>query len=190
LSFFDKIEQADKDLFLYLNGHHSTFWDGVMDIVSGRFVWIPFYMLLLLLVFLIYRKRSWTVLIAVALLIVLSDQLSVFVKNSVARYRPCHNLELQDVVHVVKGCGGQFGFVSSHAANTFALALFLSLILRRRWRYLPYLLFPWAMFVSYSRIYNGAHYPADIVCGGLLGMLLAALVYFAWKKAHAQLAQR
>lgn len=183
----EKLEQLDREIFLFINGHHNTFWDGVMDVVSGRFVWIPLYILLLWMVLMSYRKRSWLIIIFVGVLILLSDQLSVAMKSSVMRYRPCHNTELQDVVHVVGGCGGQYGFVSSHAANTFALALLLSLLLHRRWRFLPYFIFPWALFVSYSRIYNGAHYPADIVCGGLLGMLLAIAVYKLWKKLDEKL---
>lgn len=190
LSFIDKIEQLDKDIFLYFNSHHNEFWDVVMETVSSRWSWLPLYALLLVMVIITYRKRWWLILICVAALIASSDQVSGIFKRSVGRYRPCHNLELQDVVHVVDGCGGKYGFVSSHAANTFALAMFLSLLLRRRRKYFPYFIFPWAILVSYSRIYIGVHYPADLAAGGLLGILLAIIIYYIWKYADRKLDEK
>lgn len=190
MDLINKIEQLDKDLFLYLNSKHTEFWDGIMMLASGKWVWLPLYALLLVMVIITYRKRWWLILLCVAALIASSDQVSGLFKRSVGRYRPCHNLELQDVVHVVDGCGGKFGFVSSHAANTFALATFLALILYKRWKYFPYLIFPWAILVSYSRIYNGVHYPADIIGGGLLGILLALIIYYLWKYIERRLETR
>lgn len=187
MRFIDKIEQLDKDLFLYLNSHHNEFWDEVMRLASGKWPWLPLYALLLVMVIVTYRKRWWLVLLCVAALIASSDQLSGVFKKTIGRYRPCHNLELQDMVHIVDGCGGKFGFVSSHAANTFALATFLALLLRKRWKYFPYLIFAWAMLVSYSRIYNGVHYPADIIGGGLLGILLAMVMYSLWKYINTRI---
>lgn len=190
MSFIDKIEQFDKDLFLYLNGHHSEFWDGVMIVISGKWPWLPLYAVLLVMVVIAYRKRWWLVLLCVGTLAVSSDQVSGWVKRSVGRYRPCHNIELQDAINVVDNCGGKYGFVSSHAANTFALAMFLSLILRRRWKYFPYLIFLWAAIVSYSRIYLGVHYPADITGGALLGILLALIIYYIWNYSNRKLDEK
>lgn len=186
----EKLEQIDRDIFLSINGSHNEFWDGVMKVMSAKVPWIPLYAVLLVMVYLAYRKRWWLVLVSVALLVVLSDQLSVLVKNSVERYRPCHNLELKELVHLVDGCGGMFGFVSSHAANTFGLAMLLSLLLRKRWKYFPLLIFAWALLVSYSRIYNGVHYPADIIGGALLGCLLAVIVYWVWMSVNVALDRR
>lgn len=170
------LEHIDTSLFLLLNGKHNPFWDVVMYWTTWKFTWIPLYLLLLVLAWNKKGKAVWLVLVAAGVLIVLSDQLSVNAfKEVFERYRPCHNQLLKDQVHLIDGCGGMYGFVSSHAANTFAIAVFIGMVLGTR-RAL-WLLLLWAMFVSYSRIYGGVHYPADIISGALLGSFLAWLVY-------------
>jgi len=158
----------DTQLFLFLNGLNSPFWDHVMVFASGKLTWLPFY---LLLVYFIARKHGWKTLwwlLAIALVVTAADQISSGIfKNTFQRLRPCHNPDLQGFIHLVGRCGGQFGFVSSHAANTFGVAVFLSLLFRNRWATLG-LLF-WAAFVSYSRIYIGVHYPGDVICGAIIG---------------------
>lgn len=169
------IQQLDVELFLYLNGLHSNFWDVVMYWFSEEITWIPLYAVLL---FGLYKKYGWKallpVIVGVTLTITLTDQLSVKAfKEVFVRYRPCHNLEIQHLVHLVKNhCGGQYGFVSSHAANTFGLASFLCLLFSNNKLGLG--LFIWAMAVAYSRIYLGVHYPADILGGALLGISLGS----------------
>jgi undecaprenyl-diphosphatase len=113
----------------------------------------------------------------IILLITLADQSSVHLfKEVFERLRPCHNPELQEYIHLVKGhCGGKYGFISSHAANTFALAVFLKNIYRIRW--LSVLLLSWATIVSYSRIYIGVHYPFDVIAGVVWGALLGYGIY-------------
>jgi undecaprenyl-diphosphatase len=171
------LTQLDIKWFLFLNGQHSPFWDTVMWYVSGTKTWIPLYVLIL---FFVFKKMKWQGFIALlffALLIFFADQGSVkLFKNVFERLRPCHNPEIQHLVHTVNGkCGGQFGFVSSHAANTFALAMFSSLFFRKRWISISF--FVWAAVISYSRIYLGVHFPFDVICGGLLGMLIGILTF-------------
>jgi undecaprenyl-diphosphatase len=174
----EKLETIDKALFLVLNGAHADWLDPVMWFFSKKAVWIPFYLFLLILFITQYGWRQTIVWIlpAAALLIALSDQSSVHLfKRVFERYRPCHNLEIQAYVHLVNNyCGGKFGFVSSHASNTFALAFFVTRL--SKWKSLSIVIFIWAIVVSYSRIYLGVHYPADILGGALLGTILAYLV--------------
>lgn len=150
---------------------------------SNKPFWIPFYLLLFYLAYKQVGKQVWLLALSVALLIALSDQLSVHAfKNVFLRYRPCHNLLIQDKVHLLNGhCGGTYGFVSSHAANTFALATFLFLFFRNKIKYFGILIFLWATLVSYSRIYSGVHYPADVAVGGLLGISLALIIFKGYK---------
>jgi undecaprenyl-diphosphatase len=172
------LESIDRALFLFLNGINSPFWDEVMYWISAKRTWIPLYVALLYPLWKMHGWRLVYLLITVGLLIVFTDQFSVFFKNTIGRYRPCHNLELLDIVHKVNNkCGGKFGFVSSHACNTFGLAFFFYQHFNRHYRWLGKALIVWAVVVSYSRIYLGVHYPADVFCGALLGMLLAFVCY-------------
>ncbi|MBW6481908.1 MAG: phosphatase PAP2 family protein [Vicingaceae bacterium] len=125
------------------------------------------------------------ILIAVILLIVLSDQASVqLFKEVFKRLRPCHNPQLAGLVHLVDGCGGKYGFVSSHAANTFALALFMGLVLKKHIPFIFTGLLCWAIVVSYSRVYVGVHYVSDIFVGALVGMLIGWFVFLGLQKLN------
>lgn len=178
MSLINFIKDFDTELFLFLNSKHNVFFDVIMFWASNRFIWIPLYLFFFFLAYKHVRKRVWLVAIAAAMVILLSDQISVHeFKNVFLRYRPCHNLALQNQIHLNDGCGGTYGFISSHAANTFALAMFLSLFFRKRINYFSIFVFSWAAFVSYSRIYNGVHYPADIAIGAIVGMGIGVTIF-------------
>ena len=169
------INNLDHELFLFLNGLHVGWLDPVMTFISSETGWIPFYVILLYLVF---KKLGWKgllfVVIGVVVLITCSDQLSSHVFKPVFhRFRPCHDPLIQDLVHLPNGhCGGQYGFISSHACNTFALASFITLIMKKFYKKIGLLMFIWAALVSYSRIYMGVHFPGDVLCGAAVGMIL------------------
>tara|TARA_B110000503_G_scaffold136680_1_gene219482 strand:- start:1750 stop:2313 length:564 start_codon:yes stop_codon:yes gene_type:complete len=170
------LEHWDRQLFLFLNGFHSESLDFIMWHVSGKLQWIPLYLFLLFILTKKYGKSIWVILVATALVVTLADQFSVkLFKEGFERWRPCHNLDLKEMVHLVNNkCGGRFGFVSSHAANSFATAGLLGLFLNRK---ALGLLLIWASIVSYSRVYLGVHYPSDILGGAILGLIVAFLVH-------------
>ncbi|MBO7496434.1 MAG: phosphatase PAP2 family protein [Salinivirgaceae bacterium] len=178
----ETLESIDRQLLLLINGWNSPFFDSVMWFISGKFTWLPLYVVLLWLVIRKTGRNWWIALIGIALTVALADSISVHCfKNVVMRYRPTHNLELEGVLHIVNGYhGGWYGFVSSHAANTFGVATFICLVLKHKAAWIG--LMAWAALVCYSRIYIGAHYPADIACGGLLGALCgyAAFRLYQW----------
>lgn len=153
---------------------HNSFFDFLMYWISYKLTWIPFYLFLLALVIKHYKLRTLDILVFVALLITLSDQLTVHCfKDVFHRLRPCHDPVIKDLVHLVNGeCGGSFGFVSSHAANSFAICFFVIQILGKKIKYLTRGMIIWAAVISYSRIYLGVHYPFDVFCGALLGILV------------------
>jgi undecaprenyl-diphosphatase len=172
--------ELDRNLFLYLNSLHSPFWDNIMWFMSAKLVWIPLYLFIIYLLWRKYRGKIWLVFIFAVFAIVMADQLSVFIKNSFHRLRPCRDESISNLVHLVGTyCGGKFGFVSSHAANTFALASLTAPMLQKRWYSIS--IFVWAALVSYSRIYVGVHYPGDVLGGTILGLLIGFGLYFGFR---------
>lgn len=176
------LERLDASLLLFLNGINSAFFDEVFWLITGKFSWLPMIGALLFCMFRRDWKSGLLTVVAIALTITLCDQISSsIIKDSVCRFRPTHNPDIAGLVHVVNDYrGGKYGFVSSHAANSFGVAMLLSLIFRNR--AFSWTIFSWAAILSYSRIYLGVHYPGDILCGGVLGILLGALVYWLYER--------
>ncbi len=173
----DTLIHFDKQLLLFLNGSDCVWLDNVMWQISRTGTWTVMACVLLLLV---WKGRDWRGLllfvVCMALAITLADQISSSIfKPLVARPRPTHDAEIGGLVDVVRDYrGGRYGFVSSHAANVFAVATLVAGIVRRR--LLTVCLLLWAALVSYSRIYLGVHYPGDILCGAALGAVIGLLV--------------
>lgn len=181
----DILNSWDTELFLALNGVHNSFFDFVMWWASDKYIWIPVYILFLYILWRQYKKKTLIIMVFAALLIFLSDQISVHLfKDVFQRLRPCHAPELEGLVHTVNGkCGGQYGFYSSHASNIFAVAnFFVTLLKRKKLMFvLPVLL--WAAFISYSRIYLGVHFPGDVIAGTAAGTFLGWFLAKYCKKA-------
>ena len=186
-NFFKEIilwlADLDARLLLIVNGAHSPFFDAVMWCISGRWIWVPFY---IVLTYMLFRRFSWKratlCLITIGLIILAADQTCAsLIRPEVCRLRPANlNNPLSHLVHVVNGYrGGRYGFPSCHAANTFALAMFMSLVFRNK-RF-TVMMFSWAIVVSYSRMYLGVHYFGDLFCGASVGSLFAALFYSLMK---------
>ncbi|WP_278927635.1 phosphatase PAP2 family protein [Leyella stercorea] len=174
------LSDIDARLLLIVNGAHSPFFDAVMWCISGRWIWLPFYAVL---AYLLFRRMSWKrasiCLVTIGLIILAADQTcATLIRPEIGRLRPANlNNPLSSFVHVVNGYrGGRYGFPSCHAANTFALAVFMSLVIRHKW--FTVMMFSWAFIVSYSRMYLGVHYFGDLFCGATIGSLFAVLFYY------------
>lgn len=177
LEYFQHI---DEQLFLFVNGNTSPFLDAFMKSVSDPKVAIPLYIFIIHYLVNTHKKQWWIVLVLLFGTVGLADFVSVkLFKEVFERLRPCHESNLSGLVHIVGNhCGGKFGFVSSHATNNFALAIFVGALVRRNNPWLAYVLLFWAVLVSYSRVYLGVHYPGDVLGGALLGSALAFLGVF------------
>lgn len=187
-----QLEQADTELFYWINGHHCTAADWVLWTLSQGWAWAVVLVAVFGLSTLRKEPRNWWIVLAgIGFCFLFSDRLSVMCfKDVFCRLRPCHALEGVRMFHT--HCGGQYGFVSSHAANAFSVALFLALrwmkqvvpakskreAARWRRRLVPAALFLWAAAVCYSRPYLGKHYPGDVICGAALGLAVGTVVFF------------
>lgn len=174
--------QADRELLLFFNQMYSPLWDNFFWVFTSIPVWIPLYLAIIFVFFKRLELRGVWALLAVVLVIVLCDQISSsFFKEFFERLRPSHEPTLEGIVRLVNDKkGGRFGFVSSHAANSFGLAMFTALLFRK-W-YFSVFIFLWALVNSYSRIYMGLHYPGDILGGLILGVLCGVFVYWMYKR--------
>jgi undecaprenyl-diphosphatase len=171
------LQHLDQQLFLFLNSHNSPFWDTVMYAISGRVIWAPLYLAILLYLGFTYKRKFLIIVPFIIIAVTLADQVSVqLFKDIFMRLRPCHEPSLAGMVHLVKGeCGGLYGFVSSHASNSFNVALLSLMFIKKRWYTICIVL--WASVIGYSRIYLGVHYPGDVICGAMVGAFIGWGLY-------------
>ena len=175
----DLLLELDRNLFLSLNGLFHPDLDGFMLAATDTKFWIPLYLWFIFILFKKLDRQAWLALICIALTVLIADQVtSHLLKPLIQRLRPSHDPALKEFVKLVKGPGGElyrgglFGFPSSHAANSFGVALFLWLALSPVYKW-TFIVFGVAFVLSYTRIYLGVHYPGDIIVGMVIGFISA-----------------
>jgi undecaprenyl-diphosphatase len=182
---FQYLAELDKTLLLTINGFHFHWLDQIMIFWSEKLVWLPLYAFILFQIWkLLGLKQGILCLIFIALGVAFSDQMaSGFLKPLVQRLRPCHESDIQHLLFLPKGCGGSFGFASSHASNTSFIGLFCILLFKPK-KLILYLIIIWILLMAWSRMYLAAHYPGDIMAGWLIGFIGAIMMYksFLWSK--------
>lgn len=180
----DWLEHIDREILFFINDHHTAFLDELMWIISGKLTWVPLYVLV---AYFIQKRYGWkgvgVFALGIIACIALADFISFrFIKNVVERYRPSHNLEIQDHLHYYLQSngkeyrGGLYGFVSSHAANFFAIGTWCIMLIGKNIRWLVYTIVIATVLVVYSRVYLGVHYPSDILGGAILGTIIGFII--------------
>lgn len=176
----------DQNLLLQLNAKHNAFFDGLMWLATDEISWLAFFVVLLFSIYKTKTREFLFILIAIALTVVICDQVSGIFKDWIARPRPSRELSIMDQVHTVNNYrGGRYGFFSSHAANTFGVAVLIALVMKNK--LLSLVLIVWALLESYSRIYLGVHYPLDILTGITFGSIVGYLMYRLEVKVSSRL---
>jgi undecaprenyl-diphosphatase len=163
----------DAAFFQFINtGLSNPVFDALLPWCRERWLWMPFYGFIMAFFLLNYpKKRGFLLILSLVLTVGLADTLSSkVIKNSVQRLRPCNDPALAGSLQLrVPSCGSGFSFTSSHAANHFAVAVFLATVLGHLSRWIRPILLCWAALIAFSQVYVGVHYPLDVLCGGLLG---------------------
>lgn len=173
----ETLHRWDQELFCYLHQLRADWLDTPMVWITGKWEWLPFYLFLIAVLVWEYRREVWKILLLIGLLVTATDRFtSGLMKPYFERLRPCQDPDILCTLDLITGCGGKFGFASSHAANTFGVATLLALLWQKKHRLAPGL-WLWAALVSYSRVYVGVHYPGDILVGGLVGLLFGWAAY-------------
>jgi membrane-associated phospholipid phosphatase len=174
----DQLLLYDKHLFKLINySWHNGFFDWLMPWLRNSNVWIPLYFFLLLFAVLNYKKTGWWWIVFAAGTVVFTDFVSSdIIKHNIIRLRPCNDPSIADWVRVLVGYRPQSSsFTSSHAANHFGMAMFLYLTLKEHTGKWGNIFFLWALCISFAQVYVGVHYPLDITCGALIGILIGYL---------------
>jgi undecaprenyl-diphosphatase len=170
--------ELDRSCFHLINQSGTPFWDSLMLFATHKLSWIPLYLILIFFIVKEKGQESIWILATIGLVIACCDLGSVHLfKNTFQRLRPCHFFD--SVRLVTEGCGGQYGFVSSHASNVFGLAIVIGKLMNKKYLFLA--LFFWASIVSYSRVYVGVHYPLDILGGMIWGTFVALIFVSIYK---------
>lgn len=171
----------DAHLFRLINQAHQPWLDGLMELISGKLTWIPLYLLLIYFLYQRLKLACWKPVLYLLASVAVADQFSSsLLKPFFKRLRPCHVDAFQSWIHLPAGCGGMFGFCSSHAANSFAIAVGFYLLTKNKSAGIALVL--WASIISYSRIYLGAHYPLDVIVGALVGGIGAWGLFKAYER--------
>ncbi|MHB1179963.1 MAG: phosphatase PAP2 family protein [Daejeonella sp.] len=188
----EQLNQFDQSLFFAINqGLSNPFFDWLMPHLRNRYFWIPLYLFITVFFVRNYGKQGWLLLVFMGLTFGLSDySASSVIKPAFERLRPCNDPELKAGINSLIDCGSGFSFPSSHAANHFALAVFLIIMFYEKWKPIVYLGLLWAFSISFAQVYVGVHYPGDVTSGAILGgmigyvtstILLQLNIFKQWK---------
>lgn len=191
----DQLIQLDQHIFLAINqGLSNPLFDWLMPILRNRFFWIPLYAFLVFIMLKKYSKRGGVILLFFVLSFGITDFFSAsIIKPAVERLRPCNDPVFRTNVRSLVPCGSGYSFPSTHAANHFAMGLFLITLFYKKWKWIIPLALLWAFSISFAQVYVGLHYPIDVTIGALIGSVIGCstgiilqkiMPYQTWKTGN------
>jgi undecaprenyl-diphosphatase len=172
LALWQKLEQWDQWLFIQINSHWTNpAFDTIMPYLRIPAFWAPLYLFAGVFVLANFKTRGLWWIVFFLSTIALTDLGGTYIfKHTIHRLRPCNDPDFFfNVRLLLKQCGG-YSFISNHAANHFGMATFFFVTFRHqlKWAWVPFL---WAACIAYAQVYVGIHYPLDVFCGALLGVV-------------------
>ena len=181
LSLLQEVLHWDRELFNKVNGQWTnSVFDTVLPYTRNANIWVPLYLFFIVFVLINFRRNGLFWVLGAVLTVATSDIISSWgIKELVFRLRPCRDEVLAGHLRIlVQYCPKSSSFVSSHATNHFAMAIFIFLTLKEFMGKWLSLVFVWAFVVSYAQVYVGVHYPFDVFCGILVGLFIG----YCWAK--------
>ncbi|MGB0850263.1 MAG: phosphatase PAP2 family protein [Bacteroidia bacterium] len=176
----DHLLHIDREIFIAINnGLSNSFFDWLLPYMREALTWIPLYLAFVFFAIRKYKLQGLYIIIATLLIVVLTDRFSAgFMKPFFERLRPCHEPNLADHIRGIIDCGGQYGFISSHATNHFGLAVMLTWFFKKisQISCINWVFYVWASLISFAQIYVGKHYFGDVLIGALCGVLIGTFV--------------
>ncbi|WP_256012416.1 phosphatase PAP2 family protein [Desertivirga xinjiangensis] len=173
----EQLINFDHQLFKAINvGLTNPFFDWLMPLLRNRYFWAPLYFFLIIFLIRNYKKAGVICILFLLITFGIADYVSASViKPSIERLRPCNEPGFNTEIIARVVCGSGFSFPSTHATNHFAIAMFLSVVFSRRWKWIWLVSFLWAFSIIFAQVYVGVHFPVDVTCGALLGCLVGYL---------------
>ncbi|MEO1257888.1 MAG: phosphatase PAP2 family protein [Bacteroidota bacterium] len=173
----------DTQVFQLINsGWSNSFFDFLLPFLRNKYFWFPLYIFIISFLLINFKKQGLYIIIALSVTVGIADATSShLIKKNVQRLRPCKIYKAPNEINLLVRCGSGYSFPSSHAANHFSMAVFIFLLIGNKNRWIKWGFIFWALAISYSQVYVGVHYPLDIICGAVLGSLIASFVYFFYR---------
>lgn len=189
---FSGIQDIDLQILHFFNGSSNLMLDQMVQILTSGFTWIPLYIVLFVIVIRNNETMGQIALIvgSAFLCVLLADGVTDgIIKPLAGRIRPVNDPLVKYSLHIVShGLLKDFSFCSAHAANTMALAVFFSLLVRSKMITLTMIV--WSLVNCWTRLYLGVHYPSDIVCGLVLGLVVGLLVFLLYHKLYSRISPK
>lgn len=184
-NILSRLKDWDMRCFIKVNVDWTgAFGDFIMPLMRDQRVWYPLYVLLLLYFVIKFKWKALPFIVLALATVGLSDVISShFLKEFIGRIRPCHEEQLIGIMKLRVGyCPNSGSFTSSHAVNHFGLATFFYMALRPYFKQWALLFFLWSALIAYAQVYVGVHYPGDVLCGAVLGILIGMFTAYFFKK--------